>query len=103
MPVPFLLKVHSDDADLAAAIADALRERLKEREAKATVQTGPRGLPGACVSAGVWDAEGAPRWLTPLPVEEAAEPAARKVLAFLESWGFIARPAAVPAAPPRAA
>jgi hypothetical protein len=101
MPVPFLLKVHSDDADLAAAIADALEAQLADRDAKYAVQTGPRGLPGACVSAGVWDAEGAPRWLTPLPVEESAEPAARKVVLFLESWGFIPRRAA--AAPPRAA
>ena len=99
MPVPFLLKVHSDDADLAARIADALKAQLAGRDAKATVQTGPRGFPGACVGAGVWDAEGAPRWLTPLPVDEEPESAARKVVSFLESWGFIARRAA----PPRAA
>lgn len=92
MPTPFLLRIHADDADLARRIAAALDRQLGPRSAHATVQTAAgnaRGTPS--VGAGVWSAEGKAHWLAPMPVPSDPDAAARRVVEFLESWGFIER------------
>lgn len=90
--------MEADDADAAERLALALRAALAPRSARCRIETTPKtGGAGVTVSPGVWDAEGRPLWLTPLPVEVDAQAAARKVLTFLESWGFIARAATAPA------
>lgn len=92
MPAPFLLRIHADDADLARRIARALEGHLGPRHLHATVQTAPASLTGSpSVGAGVWSPEGKARWLAPIPVPDDPEAAARHVVAFLESWGFIER------------
>ena len=97
MPVPFLLRVESDDPDAAERVAGALRGALAARGASHRIETARRDAPGVAVTPGVWDAEGRPRFLAPLPVERDPHAAAMKVLAFLESWGFVMRAARAPA------
>lgn len=94
MPVPFLLHVSAHDETLAQRIARALQTDLQARGAKATVRAARTDMPGATVSAGLWDAEGTARWLTPLPVAEDADEARQTVVSFLERWGFVPRRAA---------
>ena len=101
--------MQADDPARARALARALVQPLRERGARVTldgepvggggdvgvsVQTGARKLPGATVVVGLWDPEGTPRWLAPLPVSDAVDAARAQVTRFLERWGFLPTAAA---------
>ena len=82
MKAPFVVRVGSRD------LADRLEPLLRQRGAKALVETGP----GDGVVVGLRDVDGPPRWLSPLAT---SDPAA--ILGFLERWGFIPRVGKPPA------
>ena len=110
---PFAIRVHHDDPSVARMIARALVPMLRARGAHVTldgepqgggstygvhIQTGGRVLPGTTVTIGVQGEGAAPRWLAPLEVSEDPMTASDQVMAFLEEWGFVPSPNALPPA-----
>lgn len=93
----FVVRILSNEARAASALASALAPALEARSVMARVEEGERPLPGTVAAIGVLDPEGVPRWLAPLPADGTADEAAASVIAFLERWGFMpaaTRPAA---------
>ena len=90
MRAPFIVRIVSDDAGAARAVASRLQPALVERAAAARVETGEHQLPSTVATIGVLAPDGTPRWIDPLALDGAApEASAARVVSFLERWGFI--------------